>query len=184
MPIDLTRSLLVILIPGLVAIAPWVLLLVQHTSATLGFDKYVTLGSALVFALSAVAGSVFEGIASSIEVSWDLEREEEYQVAENWFAYLAHVLPHEPVAFRYLSRMATTMYFELSMLFAVPLFLVGGGILASLRFPFLVCVFLVTASLFTVISIAYFRVQARRTHLVLCKTRRELNCRVHNRIVR
>ena len=44
MPMTLTRSLLTVLIPGLVFIAPWLLMLVQHTEATLGFSEFQAFG--------------------------------------------------------------------------------------------------------------------------------------------
>lgn len=38
-PTTVTRSILTVLVPGLVAVTPWLLALVQHTQATFGFDK-------------------------------------------------------------------------------------------------------------------------------------------------
>src|SRR3979490_266949 len=112
MPTTLTRSLLVVLIPGIVAIAPWLLALVQYTTATLGFATNAPVGSALVFSAAAVAGSVLEGLASHIEVRWDRQLESQFAVHENWYAYLSRTFDHEPVGYRYLSRMVTTLYFE------------------------------------------------------------------------
>src|SRR5688572_3098080 len=134
MPMTLTRSLLTVLIPGLIAIAPWLLMLVQHTSATLGFKEYSTLANALVFASAAVAGSFFEAQGTRFELAWDKERESEFSVQENWYAYLARNVEREPVAYRYLSRLVTTLYSELAMIFAAPCFFLGACVLASLRF--------------------------------------------------
>lgn len=173
----LTRSLLTILVPGIVAISPWLLALVQNTSATLGFDKYPSLANALVFAAAAVVGSVCEGFGTTVEAGWDKEREGEYSIKENWHAYLAHRFETEPVGYRYLSRLVTALYFELSMLFAVPSFLFGGFILASLRFPEQWIVFALLTLLALVASGYYLHWQARCTHRVLCETRQELNRR-------
>src|SRR5262245_48225652 len=134
MPMTLTRSILGVLIPGLVAITPWLLLLVQTTSATLGYDKYVVLANALVFSFAAVVGTVLESIGSGFEASWDREREQAFSVRENWYAYLARSFDNEPVGYRYLSRLVTTLYFELSMMMAAPLFCAGAGFLALSRF--------------------------------------------------
>lgn len=60
-PTTISRSVLTVLVPGLVAIAPWLLALVQHTQATFGFDKYPTLAHLMLFASIVVTGSVFEG---------------------------------------------------------------------------------------------------------------------------
>lgn len=178
MPITLTRSLLTILIPGLIAIAPWLLALVQNTKATLGFGEFSTLGTAFVFASAAVVGSLFENCGTFMEIAWDTEREQEHSVKENWHQYLSRTFEREPVGYRYLSRLVTSLYFELSMLFAVPSFIVGGFVLASLRFtnywPLIGIVALGSA----MITGYYFHLQARATHLVLCKTRAELNRRL------
>jgi hypothetical protein len=178
MPTTLTRSLLVILIPGAIAIAPWLLALVQHTSATLGLDQYRPLSYVLLFACAAVAGSVFEGLGRFVEVRWDKEREATYAVRENWFKYLSRSLDNEPVGFRYLSRRATTLYFELSMMFAVPIFAFGAGILASLRFREHAYWIAGVSVLAVVVSVVYFYWQARCTHELLCKTRMEINARL------
>ncbi len=178
MPMTLTRSLLTVLIPGLVAIAPWLLVLVQNTSATLGFDKYTTLANALVFATAAVVGALCETAGTSFEVKWDKERETDYSVKENWYTYLSTILDKEPVGYRYLSRLVTALYFELSMLIAVPTFVIGSCVLASLRFPDLWCPIAIVSLLAAVVSGFFFHRQARCTHLVICETRLELNRRV------
>jgi hypothetical protein len=178
MPTTLTRSLLVVLIPGLVAIAPWLLALVQYTSATLGLDKYESLGYALIFSAAAVAGSILEGLASHLEVRWDRRLEEKFSVQENWYRYLSRTFDHEPVGYRYLSRMVTTLYFELSMLFAIPIFGSGAALLAALRFPRYQTVILICSIPLVIAAIFYFRWQAHCTHRVLCETRNELNRRL------
>lgn len=178
MPTTLSRSLLVVLIPGIVAVAPWLLALVQHTEATLGLNSFPSLGNVLVFAAAAVVGSVFEGMGTVLEVRWDEEREQSFQVSENWFEYLSNAVPREPVGYRYLSRLATTMYFELSMLFAAPLFVAGTATLAALRFPQLNMCMVFAGVVAALTAIAYFRWQARATHATLCEARRQINRRI------
>ena len=177
MPMTLTRSLLTILIPGLIAIAPWLLLLVQYTSATLGFKENLTLANALVFTTAAVVGSLFEAAGSTREVAWDEERNEALAVKENWYIYLSRQLEREPVGYRYLSRLVTTLYFELAMMFAAPIFFAGACLLASFRFA-ANAPFMIIGSLMLIVSVAaYFRAQARCTHEVICKTRAQINAR-------
>ncbi|TNJ35786.1 hypothetical protein [Arenimonas terrae] len=173
----LTRSILTVLIPGLIAISPWLLLLVQQTSATLGFGEFTTLANALVFASAAVAGTFFEAQGSKLEVAWDREREDKHQVKENWFNYLSRVVESEPVGYRYLSRLATTLYFELAMIYAAPMFALGAITLAAARFPDFAVVIFIAGSVLAVVSGFYFHRQARCTHEVLCETRKELNKR-------
>lgn len=175
MPTTLSRSLLTVLIPGLVASAPWLLALVQHTSATLGFSEYPTLGHVLIFATAAVTGAIFEGLGSVLEDRWDKEREDEYSVSDNWYEYLARSFDREPVAYRYISRMVTSLYFELSMLFAIPVFIVGSSLLTVLRFEHLMGPTVVLAIVAIAAATYYLWWQARCTHLVLCKTRKEIN---------
>lgn len=174
----LTRSLLTVLIPGLVAITPWLLLLVQHTEATLGFDKNTTLANALVFAAAAVTGSLLEVAGSRHEVAWDAEREPTHAVRENWYAYLSRPLEKEPVGYRYLSRLVTVMYFELGMGLAAPIFLAGASVLAAMRFPGVALVFGIAGLALAVAVGMYFHRQAKCTHEVMCAVRKEINARL------
>jgi len=87
MPFTLTRSLIVVLVPGIVATAPWILLI------------------AIYFPLA--VGGVLEGIGSNLEVKWDKERDSDFDVQENWYKYLALTPSVEPVGFRYISRNVT-----------------------------------------------------------------------------
>jgi hypothetical protein len=167
-----------VLVPGIVALSPWVLALVQHTDATFGFKGYPTLAHSLFFASVIVAGVVCDGLGSFIEAKWDDMRNNDFEVEENWYKYLSMVFEREPVGYRYLSRLVTALYFELSMLFAVPLFLLGACVLAWLRFP----TFRVASIICTVLGIVgvalFFLWQAYTTHGVICTTRRELMRRV------
>jgi hypothetical protein len=180
MPTTLSRSLLAVLVPGIIAVAPWLLALVQHTEATLGLDHYPSLGYALMFASAAVAGTIFQGIGSFIEVSWDGRLEKEYGVLENWYSYLSRTQTPEPVGFRYLSRMATALYFDLGMLFATPVFLLGATGLTIMRFPNLTAPAGLFGLLLAIAAPVYFYWSARITHKLLCKTRQELNQRIRS----
>lgn len=152
-------------------------MLVQHTEATLGFRTYPTLANALVFAFAALAGSFFETQGSRLEVAWDKEREETYAVQENWFVYLSRVYENEPVGYRYISRLVTTLYSELAMIYAAPLFALGASILAAIRFQSLSLVIAIFGLALAVASGFYFYRQARCTHDVICQARKEINAR-------
>jgi len=178
LPTELSRSLLTVLIPGAIGVAPWVLALLQHTSATLGLNEYPTVGYVLLFCVAAVAGTVFQGLGSFAEVRWDRERESEYSVKENWFAYLSRTFPGEPVGYRYVSRMATALHFDLAMLLAGPLFVLGSTLLACLRFSELRAALGSVGVALLLLSVLYFRWSARCTHKLLCETRIELNRRL------
>lgn len=175
MPTTLNRSLLVVLIPGVIAISPWILVLLQCTPVPFGLDKYPAIAYVLLFAAATVVGSLFEGMTSFAEARWDKERECEFAIRENWLTYLSKTFENEPVGYRYLARLATTLYFELTMMCAAPAFVVGMGVLIILRFPEYERWITYGVVLVAAIATAYFRFQARATHELLCRTRRDLN---------
>jgi hypothetical protein len=174
MPLTLTRSLLVVLVPGIVGLAPWLLLAVQlWPGLKETYGKYTLPSNAILFAAVVVVGSFFEGLATILEVRWDKQCESKYAVQENWYAYLARAGP-EPVGNRYIARMFTTLYFELTMLFATSAFLLGAAVLvwqSNAAHPVLLSLALVALAIGAVF---YFRWQAHGTHVVLCEVRREL----------
>lgn len=172
---SLNRTLLNTLVPGLIAIAPWLLLLLQHTSATLGLKEYPTVANAFLFAAVAVAGSLCNGFGTAIESNvFDPAQKKNYPVDEDWFDYLAFN-GKEPVAFRYLARLYTTLSFELSMVVATPLFALSGGLLLYLRFPVIgIPAGILIGLAASVVSGLLFYTEARRTHEVLCQTRNEV----------
>jgi hypothetical protein len=178
MPTTLTRSLLVILIPGLIASAPWLIVLFQHLPDALQLlNEHESVGNAALFAIAAVTGSVIEGLASYLEVWWDRVRERDYDVTEQWFTYLSRQLDPEPVGYRYLSRMVTTLYFELCMAFAAALCALGIGFALAHIYPSHACRSLLVGALVALGFFFYFAKEASDTHKLLCKTRKEMNVR-------
>lgn len=172
--VTLTRSLLTVVVPGIVATSPWLLALVQYTDATLGFDKNVGLGSGLVFALVVVIGSFCEGAGTYVEHAWDSRLEAELEVEEHWQRYLNYAGEKEPVVFRYLSRLVTTLYYELSMMFAVLFSWPGVTVLSALRFSSYACLIAVLGTLLTIGAVLYFFIQARNTHRGMCTLRKKM----------
>jgi hypothetical protein len=178
MPFTLTRSLIVVLVPGLVATAPWILLIaIYFPQALHAYDTRVVAGNALMFAFVVVVGSVLEGIGSNLEVKWDKERDSDFDVQENWYKYLALTPSAEPVGFRYISRIVTTLYFELAMSIAGPSMLIGiAFLIAPYEQPLAIWRAVLAALLVVLAWFAYrvFKGHAHDTHLVLCKVRREI----------
>jgi hypothetical protein len=176
LPLTLSRSLLVVLVPGIVACAPWLLLCAEYAPGISNlYLSYQVLGNALLFALIVIVGSVFEGLGSRAEVRWDKEREKEFSVQENWYKYLAQTPKSEPVGHRYMSRAVTTMYFELAMSIAGPSMVLGTT--AILIAPKSGCWFWLGSAAGVAIGGAvywFFRNEARDSHEVLCKVRQEL----------
>ena len=179
MPLNLTRSILVIIIPGGVAVAPW-LILVVWTWPSVGelYGTYPLLVNVALFGAVVILGSVLEAFGALQEVRWDGALEGEYEVSENWFKYLSRVVDPEPVAHRYISRMVTSMYFELTMTCAISISALGAALLSffsSSKFGvFFALGFLAVGALLT----TFFQIQAKKSHKVLCDVRRELNQRL------
>lgn len=179
MPLNLTRSILTIFVPGGVAISPWVLFFVVTFPPVANFySSYPVMVNFVLVGAVIVVGTVFETWGANFEKRWDDEREEEYSVQENWYQYLASHIDPEPVGYRYISRAVTALYFELTMIFASVLFFVGvAAIVASVRPIFSVPIALFALFL-ALVSRWYFHKQARGSHRLLCKSRKEINARL------
>jgi hypothetical protein len=174
LPFTLTRSILAVLLPGLLASAPWLVFCIELWPRLLDlYEKHDVLGNAVLFAIIAVIGTVMEGLGSYSESGWDDEREQEFSVKEHWYAYLAQDATPEPVAHRYLSRLVTAMYFELGMAFSVPIGLAGtlaaclaSGVAIDWRVGLTLVLAIIAAPM-------WFLAHAKDTHKALCVTRRE-----------
>jgi hypothetical protein len=178
MPMTLTRSLLAVLIPGIVAMSAWLILLATIPIAGNLYKEFPVLGNALLFAIITIAGSVCEGMGTLIETRWDQARESKYSVDRNWYEYLARPLSPETVGHRYMSRLATTLYFELSMTIAILSFGIGTIVLAHKVLDKSLCLFSVFTFISCVVLSKYFYWQAGNTHETLCKVRCQLNSRL------
>ena len=97
-----------------------------------------------------------------------------FSVTENWYAYLAQNSSPEPVGHRYISRLVTSMYFELGMMISTPILL--SGVIAMGAWTELSMPCAVTAVLLVLAGVAiwFFSKAARDSHLALCRVRREL----------
>lgn len=175
MPINLTRSLLAVLIPGLVSIMPWVILAGLHfNSLQGGYHEFAFVLNVMGFAIVVVVGALCQSIGSYAERRWDDERDEEYRVDHYWYAYLALNCAKDAVGFRYISRLATSMFFELSMMTASVFFAIGFGILLASLAPSQWILWSALGIGSGIASALAFRKQARDTHQTLCVTRQEL----------
>jgi hypothetical protein len=180
LPLDLSRSLLVIIIPGAVATTPWILLLsLKYESLIKFYDDHEVTGNVVLFVLAVLVGSIIENLGTIFEVRWDMERESTLNVTENWYKYLSRVNEHEPVGYNYLSSMATTLYFELSMMFALPSLFIGLALVFEIDahlWP--VGTALLAFGIGALLCAFYFYRWAKDSHQVLCKTRLEINKRL------
>jgi len=176
--LNLTRSLLVVLVPGVIALAPWLIWSVREFD-NVGelYGKYKEAVTVGVFASVVIFGSVIEILNSWIESNWDRLREVEYRVSENWFTYLAHTFDKEPIGYGYISRMVTTMYFELALVWALPVFAMGAIVMNVTSATASICLSTILAIVGLGLAVAAYR-SAKESHRVLCMTRLELNKRI------
>ena len=181
MPLTLTRSLLTVILPGIVATAPWLLLMgmlsleLQKWYLQNAFPVHVA-----AFAIAVMLGGLFEGIGTYIECKWDtkkgcgleprIEKLKENWILRDWYTYLARSFGSEPVAYRYLSRKVTTLYFEFGMMMAAPIGALGLAALVCRIFPKMCWVAALIGVLAVVLGVLFYRF-ARDTHEVLYETR-------------
>ncbi len=178
MPLNLTRSILAILLPGGVAVLPWVVLVVIKWE-TLGkwYLDFALLANGVLFGLAVIVGKVFETMGSRIEVKWDNERDRKYAVYENWFAYLARSIDPEPVGNRYISRLVTSMYFALTMTFSTVVFFCGFATLFFVSGFSLKPLYVVISIILAVAGPIFFFRDAKESHKDLCIVRLKINAR-------
>lgn len=177
MPYTLPRSLLTVIIPGIIATFPW-LLVIAKSKVPIDFPSNPFLVSGIAFAVVTITGAIFEGIGSIVEVRWDKRLERAYMVSSNWYIYLASAPDPQPVGYDYLARLVTSLYFELAMMLAAPSLIIGIGTVAWQVYPQYALQIVPGVVLLVAFAYAYFEYQARSTHEVLCKTRLELNRRI------
>lgn len=180
MPLDLTRSFLTIILPGIVAIAPWMLLVVaENPSAGELYKSWEVPFHVVAFSFAITVGAIIECFGSWFECRWDeamAAREEPGiaagWVARDWHTYLGQKFgDKEPVVYRYLSRKVTTLYFEIGMMFSVPIALLGVGVLVLTQGNFHWCVPLLAVASAVGFFLVFGRF-AKDSHRVLCITRR------------
>jgi len=183
MPLSLSRPLVTIIIPGIVATAPGLLLLLYyHPQLGSIYKEYTWPTNVCCFALVVVVGSLIESCMTYLERRWDGRVKEPDQnaaedwVSQNWYDYLARRFGNtEPVGYRYLSRTVTAMYFELSMALAVPIALLSiGYLLVQIGDSGIAIVLFVGSpiALFVLVK------SARDTHDLLCRVRQKINIRL------
>jgi len=184
MPITLTRSIVVIIVPAIFALIPYLYLL--NRSAT--FRKWAyeesIITSSIMFSIVVIIGFLFEILGTNVEAKWDSspKKEEKYKIKDNWYKYLSNTKNPEPVANRYISGRVTILYFELAMMHATFIFFLGIGLnFVNFNGNIWTNLFIVSTSvIISLVPFFMFRNQAEKTHAVLCITRLETNKLLEN----
>lgn len=176
MNITLTRSLIVILLPGAIALTPFIVaILLAHPEYLKTYTEYRVELWSIGAGLAIILGMFMEGVSSYLEVIWDESIGNTYAVEDNWYRYLSATYENEPVAYRYISTKVTTMYFELAMFWVT--------LMSSIGWPLAICMAKINnadswATLAMVVGLilaAYFYWQAKSSHGVLCTARLKVN---------
>jgi len=188
--LSLTRSILVVFLPGTVAAAPWLLFVVaKHPALGLLYTTYPVPAHVVAVTIVILLGAISEGIATYVEKRWDdmdgaddEPESNETWLEKDWYDYLTWPFgDREPVGYRYLSRKATELYFFLSLLIATPIGLLGLGFLADTVFVDRRSLVIIPTTLAILAFIAGFRKLAKDTHCVLFNARNSIMKRLRPR---
>lgn len=186
MPLTLTRALLTIILPGMVAIGPWMLLaILMFPELHEWYVDFTIPFHFATFGLAVIAGCVFEEVGNYLEKRWDTKKSKEDApqpepnwVSEDWYAYLARSFGDaEPVGYRYLSRKVTALYFELGMMCATPIALLATALLISRLVPGFSWFAFSVGFMGGIIMVALWT-SAKHTHSLLCEIRHIINFRI------
>ncbi len=124
---EVYRPVVTIVIPGLVALTPYVYLLFASQPPLYAFAMKQTVFTGLVGVLAVIAvGFLLEDLGSLIESRvWEPLQKNREELMEEWYEYLRLSFTTEPVGQKYISRVVMRMKFELS--FSLSLVFCGVG---------------------------------------------------------
>ena len=126
------RVLIQLIIPGLLACFPYLLLFFEVQPAILAFflSNGVTLIATLVILLSLISGIILENLGSRIEVHYYDERQlkNDSEYLDVWDKFLQLAYDKEPIGQRYIRNILFRMKFELSVGAALVFMTIGLGI--------------------------------------------------------
>ena len=131
--LDFDRVLIQLIIPGLTAIFPWVILFLNfHIYEKTFLIQNLSLLITLVTITSLITGLALENLGSHFEVRYYDKKNKKadlnYMITWNKFLCLNYS-GHQPVGHRYLRNILLRMKFELSFAFAIIIMAIGLAIL-------------------------------------------------------
>ncbi len=182
MPLTLSRSFLVNVLPGFVAIAPWVILAaVRFPQFAELYGKFSTVVNGALVGAAILVGAILETAMGYIENNWDNKAPKDLTLEEDWYEYLALEVDDKPIGFEYISRKVTSLYFELTMMPASFLFFLGLGFLPKVMFGVASPLYPIGATFLGLAAGWMFKKSAKHSFTVLWKTRKELVTRIKRR---
>lgn len=118
---DAFAPVLTYIVPGAFAVGPYVLVLIElQPSIDRFWQTHPTIFSILMTIIVLFVGALLEELGTRLELRWDKRIG-----VTNWERYLQLRVKDEIVGQRYLRIILMRMKFELSMVLAIPLMLIG-----------------------------------------------------------
>lgn len=123
---DVLRPVLNFVVPGTFAIAPYLVIAAHYLPFVPSFwNDHSAAFSALAIVLVLFVGGLLEDFGTRLEVFWDERLNALPNHNANWDKYLSLRIKDEIIGQRYIRNLLTRFKFELSMVFALPIMLVG-----------------------------------------------------------
>jgi hypothetical protein len=167
---EVFRPLVTLLIPGSLAVLPYILYLIDRYRSIAAFVEHNPITSVCTLIAAALfIGMILEDLGTHIEDGWDSRLGEPHY--SDWVKYLRLAFKTEPVGHRYLRNLVLRLKFELSayisLLIAIPgIFAVADSILGFVRTT-------VTCTMISLLA-SWLRHEAYCTHVVLSHLRSQL----------
>lgn len=175
---EVLQPALVLIIPGLIAGAPYLFVLDHYFPWVAPFaDDHPTLSTFLSLVASAVFGMLVYEFGTNIEAKWidrKLQASGGYEKLEDeWYRYLRLTFNEYSVGQQYIAERVMYYKFELGVVAAMPVCLLGTGWAYFLRDSFPAGLFL-GILLFLIVGAVYFLCEAYATGKGLARVRQEL----------
>lgn len=127
---DSLRTLFIYVVPGGVALLPWVCLFIHELPGTLDFcEKHQPLAAVVALVLCLSVGKFMDGIGTVWEAEINdcvLRKDKKFSDFDaQWSAYIRTAFVHEPVAVDYIRNLTQTLKFELNLGVALAVFAIG-----------------------------------------------------------
>jgi hypothetical protein len=168
------QPLATIVIPGTVAIGPFILIAVARSSALNSFMEHheVSFGTLVIFAAVAT-GLILEDLGAGLEGLWDKIQSDSENNKGIWFEYLRTAFVHEPVGHRYLRSIVLRMKFGLSFgISLVPMFI--GLVWLNSIIPFAFWGVLGKIGAVVLVAVIYVLHESYQSSVLLSELRQEI----------
>jgi hypothetical protein len=116
---DGLRTLFIYIVPGAIALLPWLCLFVHEVQGTVGYaDKHQALAAVVLVILCLSVGKLLDGLGTYWEVDVNdarLAKDPAFpNFSEDWSRYIRTAFVHEPVAVEYIQNLTQTLKFEIN----------------------------------------------------------------------